>query len=196
MDRVKAGIKGYVQMKLDTKGDVYVPMEEIIANLADYMNNKSLYPPITENLDAYVREALIEINYDATKSNKTSKCNLIKEENRVYRRDMYYLETRIANRLKEINIEDENYDFETVDTIIDCEEAKSGFKLAKKQREAVHMVMKNNFNVLCGLPGTGKTSTTNLILRVYKRYYTELGLYEEETEEVVVLKDNELSVEE
>lgn len=52
MDRVKAGIKGYVQMKLDTKGDIYVPMQEIIDNLAEYINNKSLYQPITENLDA------------------------------------------------------------------------------------------------------------------------------------------------
>lgn len=196
MDRVKAGIKGYIQMKLDTKGDVYVPMQEIIDNLADYINNKSLYPPITENLDAFIREALIDLNYDATKSNKTSKCNLIKEGDRVYRRDMYYLETRIANRLKEINIEDEHYDFETVDTIINCEEAKSGFKLADKQREAVHMIMKGNFGVVCGLPGTGKSSTTNLILKVYKRYYKELGLYEEETEEVLVVNENEISIEE
>jgi len=175
MDRIKAGIKGYVQMKLDTKGDIYVQMEEIIENLAEYMNNKSLYPPITESLDAYIREALIDLNYDATKSNKTSKCNLVKEDNRVYRRDMYYLETRIANRLKEINVLDETYDYELVDTLIQCEEAKSGFELATKQKEAVHMAMKHQFFVLCGLPGTGKTSTTNMILRVYRRLQEALG---------------------
>ncbi|MCI7208530.1 MAG: AAA family ATPase [Clostridium sp.] len=176
MDRIKAGIKGYVQMKLDTKGDVYVPVEEIQENLAEYMNNKSLFEPITVDLSVMIKEALIELNYDGNKAYKTSKCNLIVDDmKRVYRRDMYYLETRIANRLKAINSNDEDYDFDTIDTIIDLEEAKQGIKLASKQREAVHMAMKNNFFVLCGLPGTGKTSTTNMILRVYRRYCDAFG---------------------
>lgn len=175
MDRIQAGIKGYVQYKLDTKGDVYVSMKEIQENLASYMNKNSLFEPITEDLHVFVKEALLMLNSAGVKSHKTSKGNIILDADRVYRRDMYYLETRIEKRLREVNSLDENYDFETVDTIIDSEEAKTGFKLAKKQREAVHMAMKHNFFVLCGLPGAGKTSTTNMILRVYRRLQEAFG---------------------
>lgn len=178
MDRIKAGIKGYVQLKLDSKGDIYVSLDELNQNLADYMNRNSKYAPITEDLTVFIKEALIQLHHHGAKSNKTSKGNIIFEDKKVYRRDMYYLETRIAKRLKEINVEDKNYDFELVDTLIDVEESKTGFKLATKQRQAVHMAMKHNFFVLCGLPGAGKTSTTNLILRVFENY-TRLTLNKE-----------------
>ena len=91
MDRIKAGIKGYVQLKLDSKGDIYVSLDELNQNLAEYMNRNSKYAPITEDLTVFIKEALIQLHYHGAKSNKTSKGNIIFEDKKVYRREFIRL---------------------------------------------------------------------------------------------------------
>ncbi len=57
----------------------------------------------------------------------------------------------------------------TEDDIKDVEQTL-GITLAEQQKKAVVMCMKNNLSILTGGPGTGKTTTLNAVLYLYKKY--------------------------
>ena len=96
-------------------------------------------------------------------------------------RGRYYTTKRFQLLLKNLTDDTEQLCFATnddidssdIDTYINSYEDKEKekpdkehFKLEPEQRQAIHNCIKNNFNILSGYPGTGKTTVTKAILYV------------------------------
>ena len=82
-------------------------------------------------------------------------------------RHFHEAENKIAENVMRLQfvIPSKKYDNEVIDQLIDEFEEKknSGHKLHYHQRDAVKMVCNNNFSVLTGGPGTGKTTVLSAI---------------------------------
>lgn len=60
-----------------------------------------------------------------------------------------------------------------LDARLDCEEHLLKLKLAPEQRSAVKTALENNFAVITGGPGTGKTLIQRAILDIYRMYHPD-----------------------
>ena len=65
----------------------------------------------------------------------------------------------------------DNVDTNDIETYINSYEDKETIKLEPEQRQAIHNCIKNNFNILSGYPGTGKTTVTKAILYLNNMIY-------------------------
>ena len=89
-------------------------------------------------------------------------------------RRIFYTTKRFQTFLKTLTDDTEQLCFTTnddvessdIETYINSYEDKEHFKLEPEQRQAIHNCIKNNFNILSGYPGTGKTTVTKAILYV------------------------------
>lgn len=91
-----------------------------------------------------------------------------KERPFVLLRDYYVAEEYIARRLAIMN--SLSYDTRiNYDDVIDIAEEENGIVYAEKQREAINTALSKGFMVLTGGPGTGKTTTLNAIISLYKQ---------------------------
>ncbi|MCL2400847.1 MAG: AAA family ATPase [Defluviitaleaceae bacterium] len=58
-----------------------------------------------------------------------------------------------------------------LDNVISRVEVSLKIKLAVRQKEAVKMVINNNFSIITGGPGTSKTTVINIIHSIYQMVY-------------------------
>ncbi|MDR0974801.1 MAG: ATP-dependent RecD-like DNA helicase [Ruminococcus sp.] len=77
----------------------------------------------------------------------------------------YDAEKYIADRLKISARSHNEYDYSK---LIEVEEAGKGIKYADKQKEAIGYALTSGLTILTGGPGTGKTTTLNAIISLYK----------------------------
>ena len=83
-------------------------------------------------------------------------------------------EVSVAEAVKErLSHSDETYLFlkDRIDEEIDAAQVELGIILAEAQREAVKMVLINPTSIITGGPGTGKTTTLNVLLHVYEKLF-------------------------
>lgn len=88
-------------------------------------------------------------------------------------RDYYKAEEYIARRLEIMRSisYDNNIDFSDV---IDLEEETNGIHYEKIQRQAINLALSKGFLVMTGGPGTGKTTTLNAIISLYRQQGLEV----------------------
>lgn len=55
-----------------------------------------------------------------------------------------------------------------LDTFVSTYETEKGISFTKKQTKAIHTAIGNKFSVVCGLPGTGKSTIVDCICHYYK----------------------------
>ena len=103
-------------------------------------------------------------------------------------RGRFYTTKKFQTFLKDLSETTESLCFTTnddvdskdIDTYINSYEDKEHIKLEPEQRQAIHNCIKNNFNILSGYPGTGKTTVTKAILyvnnRIHKNPINYIGL--------------------
>ncbi len=89
------------------------------------------------------------------------------EEQRIYGSQYYYLELNTARMLAELNVQcPENPVM--VEKNISRIEHGVGIELDEMQREAVRQAAGCGLFILTGGPGTGKTTTINMIIRYFE----------------------------
>lgn len=88
---------------------------------------------------------------------------------RVYASRFYRIESDIAVMLAEMNICDTSESDEKIAAKIRKLEKESGLELDDAQKKAVHVAVQNGVSILTGGPGTGKTTTINMIIRYFLR---------------------------
>ena len=93
------------------------------------------------------------------------------EECKIYASSYYYAELNCAKMLYDLNIsvEEELLPSEEnkIDAKIDRIEEELGIELDDLQKESVRRSVKNGIFILSGGPGTGKTTTINVIIRYF-----------------------------
>ncbi len=157
-----------------------------------YVMNKMIY----QNGDSYLEKEKIKngvrsfskINIDDDKL--TLLLNKLYEEDRIYidnddyyLRDIWLAEDFIVNSL--YNMVNKENTISNVDKYLNELEDIQNIKYNDKQIEAVKKAMSNNFLIITGGPGTGKTTIINAIANVYGRI-NKLD-YDELTSELVLL---------
>jgi exodeoxyribonuclease V alpha subunit len=85
----------------------------------------------------------------------------------VYTYQNYYLELSVAAKLRQLNVVKEYGGF-FGDGMIGMVEEESGLSLDEMQREAVECATRHGILILTGGPGTGKTTTINIMIRFFK----------------------------
>ena len=94
------------------------------------------------------------------------------EESRVYASNYYYAELNCARMLHDLNIKAEEEQLvpseeQSIETKIDRLAAELEIELDELQKRSVVESVKNGIFILSGGPGTGKTTTINVIIRYF-----------------------------
>lgn len=126
--------------------------------------------------DSYIRDAVILL------TNK-KKLFLDKQEDKtiVYLPKFYHAEVDLAKKLKTMIGSSDLSDNEIDDFIDQYEvdkqrEIGSEFKLADLQREAIHTACKNQFSIISGPPGSGKTTIIDCIVSLLEHFKKEVDI--------------------
>ena len=147
-NRIGAGLKFALKEEVDAKGNIWTSRDELIKLTAskNYLNVPTFeVAPILEDL--IKQEALIE------------------ENERIYLPEYFHLEHIIADKIHSLQVYPCSVpsDSQIEAGIIKAQQVK-GRTLDEGQVEAVKLCIKNNVSIITGGPGTGKTTTLDILL--------------------------------
>lgn len=143
--RIRAGIL-YVLSLGNGSGHVYMPEELLYRNCVEFLGvGVSRLMAITDEM---------EMEKD-----------IVRDGERVYLPNLYYGELSCARMLLDIGEVCGSYD-ESLDAVIRAQQRELGIELDERQILAVQESMSRGLLVITGGPGTGKTTTINMIIRL------------------------------
>lgn len=90
------------------------------------------------------------------------------EKSAIYLAPFYYAEIGVANQFLRLLSNSQNTRQLDVDTSLEKLEDEMGIQFAAQQREAIHTALKERSMILTGGPGTGKTTTTVGMIRLFE----------------------------
>ena len=96
---------------------------------------------------------------------------LVSYHNNIYRRKTAEAEATLASLIYAQRTDRPMYVCKNLDSALNAEEAKLGFRLAAEQRKAVTTALTEGLSIITGGPGTGKTAILRAILDIYKRQH-------------------------
>jgi len=108
----------------------------------------------------------VEILADAL-AKEFEKGTLVKEENRVYLRDLYRAEARVAEKLRRLLDMPRAFEPIDADKAITWAEGKMGLRLAPLQREALDNAIRSKVSIITGGPGVGKTTIIRALTEIF-----------------------------
>ena len=163
VDRVVAGIISYVKDDIISNGNVYTEKTELVANIDKYLQRVGAYPNF--KCDNLILEEAFNIISEQGHLKMVTENGITY----IYRKDMSFMEKRIAERIVELSEftfcnATRKYILEEIRKF----EVERNVELDECQVEAVLTTLQSNLSVLSGGPGTGKTFTTNLIKTIYR----------------------------
>lgn len=158
--RIKAGIKYILNQNCNNFGNVYLPEEILLQETKDLLDvTDDILKPNLSNLQME-RQLCIE---------KTE------NENIVFLNSYYYAESYVAKKILELAKNKIEYN-KNYDLWIENIERDNKIELANNQKEAIKEAMINGVLVITGGPGTGKTTTINSIIAMFKNEGYEIEL--------------------
>lgn len=151
-NRIKAGISYVLERNADN-GHTCLPLEQLKKLTSNFLDVDA--DKVQQIIDEQVDDEVLFYYFK-------------KKRPFVMLRKFYQAEDYIARRMdimREISF-DNQIDFSAV---IDLEEENSGIHYEEIQRKAINLALSKGFLVLTGGPGTGKTTTLNAIISLYKQ---------------------------
>ena len=146
--RIKAGIK-YILNQYSNNGHVYVPRDKLLA--AAYK--------LLEIPEELIENALIELQvFKDIYQEKLEGVDV------VYLSSFYYKEINVARRLLDLSSMKQEINSKEIEERIERLEKQKDIKLADEQKEAIKQAMGEGALIITGGPGTGKTTTINIII--------------------------------
>lgn len=92
---------------------------------------------------------------------------LVKEENRIYLRDLFWAETRVAFKVRTLIETPRNFPPIDAEKAIAWAEGKMGLHLAPLQREALGNAIQAKVSLITGGPGVGKTTIIRALTEIF-----------------------------
>lgn len=142
----------YTLLEAVSDGHTYLPMEELIGKSADLLE----IPP--ENVELMVQN----LSMDRKIIIKT-----FDDEVRVYAKRYYFMELDVARKLIDMS-GPAMYDDGTVESVLRMLAKRDDIDADDIQIAAAKAAILNGVSVITGGPGTGKTTTINLILKYFE----------------------------
>lgn len=165
LERIKGAIIHFINCAMTNGGHLCVYKDDIYDNLYDFIIEYGSYKPneymdITKKEIDYAIEELALHNYIVCETDKDNDITY------VYRKDYNIIENNIVKNLYKLMTESIAPFCLPSDIDLFLDDFQKNFmKLATQQEKAVYMALGNRFSILTGLPGTGKTQTTNTIVK-------------------------------
>ena len=149
-------------MKKDSQERIIAGLSYTLTNLCD--NSGHTFIPLITLVEEASGSGILGIEQDKVRetlldyiSKNPEKCPFVIEDNRVYTRRLYENENEIADAIYEIVSKNHPEQASVVST---AElERINGVKYAPEQAAAIAMAQRNDFVIITGGPGTGKTTT-------------------------------------
>ncbi|HPU41784.1 MAG TPA: ATP-dependent RecD-like DNA helicase [Acetivibrio clariflavus] len=149
-ERCKSGII-YVLNELSNDGHCYLKREQLVAEAVKMLEAEESL--VNATLDRMIEEKIV----------------IFDEDNAVYLPALYYCETGVAKRIREILSEKSKISAINIDRIVTRIQEEYNISYDEVQLEAIRTAAASKFMVLTGGPGTGKTTTTLAIIKVYQK---------------------------
>ena len=149
-ERCKSGII-YVLNELSNDGHCYLKREQLVAEAVKMLEAEESL--VNATLDRMIEEKIV----------------ISDEDNAVYLPTLYYCETGVAKRIREILSEKSKISAINIDRIITRIQEEYNISYDEVQLMAIRTAAASKFMVLTGGPGTGKTTTTLAIIKVYQK---------------------------
>lgn len=164
IERICSGILFYIDSRVKSNGDLYVPKDEIFEQLYDFLLRQGQFN-INELKNSAITKDVFEHCFNENLLDQSISLEINSSgETCVYRKRYKYIENNIVKSLVRLITgyqepfcaENEITDFIEYYQKAMTEKMKFDFKLAKNQKEAIYMALTNGFSILTGGPGTGK----------------------------------------
>ena len=150
--RIRSGIL-YVLTQAAGQGHIYLPWTELEQGVT------ALLLIDIRDMERHIMDMAIDKKIVVRENASGEKC--------IYASMYYYMEASIAKHLIELNIPYSQDEAEIGQRIAQIEE-KNDIILDDIQKQAVHKAVLNGLMVITGGPGTGKTTTINLMIRCFE----------------------------
>lgn len=147
--RIQAGIV-YCLQQSGGQGHCYLPQEELVSQASQLL----LLDP-----------ELIEKQVDELSMNKQVICREIEGKRCLYPSSLYYMEMNCARMLLDLNLSFP-VDKKSLERKVSSIEKTQKIELDQMQRTAVYQAVQNGVVIIMGGPGTGKTTTINMITQI------------------------------
>lgn len=157
--RIRSGIM-YVLLQAVNNGHVYLPQEELVREAGELLGVE------IDDYEKYIMDLVMDRKV------------VIKDldgRRILYASIYYYMELKVADRLKELNVKYRVSEDE-LNSLVKRIESHLEIELDDMQRTAVREAAGNGLLVITGGPGTGKTTTINAIIRYFELEGLEIRL--------------------
>lgn len=153
--RIRCGLQ-YVLVNATRDGHLYLPKERLFVQTADLLG----FPSVEE------RAEQIEKNLDDLIMERKAIGYRKGEEVCIYDAGLAQKEIQVARMLQELNFK-ENTEETMISRIVSQLEKEADTVLDELQRRCVYEAASNGLLVITGNPGTGKTTTINMLIRYF-----------------------------
>jgi exodeoxyribonuclease V alpha subunit len=148
--RIYAGILFSIYDLCFEFGSTYCLIEDIYLKVVDYLNI---------NMDI---KSLENYLFSLFKKGK-----LVIEKDKYYLKKIYDIELNVALRVSEL-VKKSKEDIKNIGSYISTLENLFSIKYNESQKESVKLSLENNFTIITGGPGTGKTTIVKAIVESYR----------------------------
>ena len=156
-ERCRAGII-YILNQIANDGHCYATKEELV----------KLGQEILEVSEEKLIEVLARMVMD--------KSVIFERENAYYLPPFYYSEIGVAEKIKELTRQNTKFKSLPLARIVEEIQKENNIQYDIVQKEAIEKAVSSKFMVLTGGPGTGKTTTTLAIIKVFEKMYAQVVL--------------------
>lgn len=153
--RIRSGIL-YILQRAMGDGHTWLPKDLLLRRSAELMGTDEVH------IELQLQNLIIE-NKIVMKSEE--------DVEQIFPSVNYYMELNCARMLEDLNMQEEQEKEAVLGKISGIEE-RTGICLEDKQREAVLGAVENGVMVITGGPGTGKTTTINMLIH----YFSDEGM--------------------
>ncbi len=151
--RVRCGVL-YVLSQSASMGHTYLPKDHLFAD------TEALLDTEIADFDNVLTDLLVDKKIVIKRSGS---------EDHIYLMAFYRMESDTAVMMKDLNLRDNSVTMSEIAVNLKRLEKESGVVLDELQRSAVYEAVQNGITIITGGPGTGKTTTINIIIRYFIR---------------------------
>ena len=158
-ERYKAGLMHVMTSHGLASGDTYIEARSLLEKTIDLLETSRLVEVVAEDIALVINE-LIEDGL------------LQQEGTKIFENSLYFAEEGISESVKRLseNTYKDNHGKKLTKVITEIEQ-NHNIEYDNLQKEAIKSAMNNQFMLLTGGPGTGKTTVINGILEAYSELY-------------------------
>ncbi len=160
--RISAVIYYLLTEYMNKFGDTYLEKDHLIDYTLKFLNS---HP------DFHVEQELVEEQIKSLLELK----RIIEVDQKIALKYLYQAEGYLAKKVKSINeIESNEISKEEFENLIEDFQRLNDITYTKAQKKAIYTALNNNFSIITGGPGTGKTTVIKGVIDIYKWLHNKM----------------------